>query len=70
MSYLGQTVTMEDAIVLRDTRSTANVFWYEPGLGSKQRMVVFSYAKARQEHAKLLRRIAGEMEHWWSRPTT
>jgi len=26
-------------------------------------------AKARPEHAKLLRRVAGEMERWWSRPT-
>jgi len=26
-------------------------------------------AEALPEHAKLLRRVAGEMERWWSRPT-
>jgi len=43
MSYLGRTVTMADAIVLLDTRSTANIFWYEPDGGNIQKMVVFNY---------------------------
>jgi len=30
MRYAGQTVTIADAIVLHDTRSPANVFWYMP----------------------------------------
>ncbi|MDR2686708.1 MAG: Cys-Gln thioester bond-forming surface protein, partial [Oscillospiraceae bacterium] len=43
MSYIGQSIEAVDAIVLLDTRSTANVFWYEAGAGSLQKMVVFNY---------------------------
>jgi TQXA domain-containing protein len=43
MRYMGQTVEIQDAIVLLDTRSTANVFWFEPDNSNKQRMVVYSY---------------------------
>jgi len=43
LSFAGQTVEMRDAVVLLDTRSAANVFWYEPDTGGLQKMVVFSY---------------------------
>jgi len=42
MSYLGQTIRMEGAIVLLDTRSADNVFWYTPERSNLQKMAVFN----------------------------
>jgi len=43
MSYLGQTLTLQDCILLHSTCSPANVLWYLPDIAAMQRMVVYSF---------------------------
>ncbi|MCL2299917.1 MAG: SpaA isopeptide-forming pilin-related protein, partial [Firmicutes bacterium] len=40
MSYMGKDVTIQDAIVLLDTRSPVNIFWYAPDSGDLQKMAL------------------------------
>ena len=41
MSYAGRTEVILNCFQFQGTRSPANVFWYEPGGGNLQKMVVF-----------------------------
>ena len=43
LSYAGQTVSMTNVLVGRDTRVASNVFWHAPDASGMQNMVVFSY---------------------------